>query len=159
MYCSSFKNISSRREFLSRMAYGLGTAALSSLFTRSGHAASSSKYITHSPAAKRVIFLFQSGGPSHLDLFDPKPEMKKRFGQDIPESIFGGQRITGMVSNQDRFLVVPSKYKFNPSGQCGMELSEVLPWTQRIADEICLIRSVHSEAINHDPAITFIQTG
>ena len=72
--------------------------------------------------------------------------------------MFGDQRITGMVSNQDRFVVVPSKYAFEPAGQCGMELSELLPWTKKVADEICLIRTVHSEAINHDPAITFFQT-
>ncbi len=160
MYCSKFNSSSSRREFLSRMAYGLGTAALGSIFAKNGYAADSLKYMaTSEPKAKRVIFLFQSGGPSHLDLFDPKPEMASRFGQDIPESIFGGQRVTGMVSDQDRFLVVPSKYKFNRAGECGIELSEMLPWTQTIADEICLIRSVHSEAINHDPAITFMQTG
>jgi hypothetical protein len=141
------------------MAYGVGTAALSSLFSRNGYAESLSRYLTHEPKAKRVIFLFQSGGPSHLDLFDPKPAMADRFGQDIPESIFGGQRVTGMVSDQDRFVVVPSKYKFQPAGKCGMEMSELLPWTQKIADEICLLRSVNSEAINHDPAITFMQTG
>jgi hypothetical protein len=159
MYCNHFNPINSRRDFLTQMAYGVGTAALSSLFSRNGYAESLSRYLTHEPKAKRVIFLFQSGGPSHLDLFDPKPAMADRFGQDIPESIFGGQRVTGMVSDQDRFVVVPSKYKFQPAGKCGMEMSELLPWTQKIADEICLLRSVNSEAINHDPAITFMQTG
>jgi uncharacterized protein (DUF1501 family) len=158
-YCSRFNQTTSRRDFLTHMAYGVGTAALSSIFTKSGYATQTPAYLSHESKAKRVIFLFQSGGPSHLDLFDPKPEMADRFGQDIPESVFGGQRVTGMVSDQDRFLVVPTKYQFRSAGECGMQMSELLPWTQKIADEICLIRSVYSEAINHDPAITFFQTG
>lgn len=111
------------------------------------------------PKAKRVIFLFQSGGPSHIDLFDPKPLLAERFGEDVPESVFRGQRVTGMVAHQDRFQVMPTKYAFARHGQCGMQLSELLPHTAGIVDDICLIRSVHTEAINHDPAITFFQTG
>lgn len=158
--CSNYSSPSTRRDFLTKIAYGVGTAALGSLFSQNGYASNGFSYASKFPAkAKRVIFLFQSGGPSHLDLFDPKPQIAQRFGQDVPESVFQGQRVTGMVSNQDRFVVVPSKFKFSRAGQCGMELSELLPWTQKIADEICLIRSVYTEAINHDPAITFIQTG
>ncbi len=158
--CDNYNAPTSRRDFLTKIAYGVGTAALGSLFSQNGYAKSRLSYASKFPAkAKRVIFLFQSGGPSHLDLFDPKPQIAQRFGQDVPESVFQGQRVTGMVSNQDRFVVVPSKFQFGPAGQCGMELSELLPWTQKIADEICLIRTVYSEAINHDPAITFIQTG
>ena len=111
------------------------------------------------PRAKRVIFLFQAGGPSHLDLLDYKPEMKVRFDQDIPPSIFGTQRITGMVAQQDRFPVAPTMYGFRQAGKSGTWLSELLPHTGKIADEICVLRAMHTEAINHDPAITFLQTG
>jgi len=158
--CHNYSQPSSRRDFLTKIAYGVGSAALGSIFANNGYGAAKLSYTSkHEAKAKRVIFLFQSGGPSHLDLFDPKPQIATRFGQDVPKSVFGGQRVTGMVSNQDRFVVVPSKYAFEPAGQCGMELSELLPWTKKIADEICLIRTAHSEAINHDPAITFFQTG
>ncbi len=158
--CSNYYQPTTRRDFLSKMAYGVGTAALSSIFSQNGYSAGKlSRASKHIAKAKRVIFLFQSGGPSHLDLFDPKPAITERFGQDVPESIFQGQRVTGMVSNQSRFVVVPSKFAFSPAGQSGMEMSELLPWTKKIADEICLIRTVYSEAINHDPAITFFQTG
>lgn len=158
--CSNYRSPSTRRDFLTKMAYGVGTAALSAIFSQNGYAASKlSNASKYTAKAKRVIFLFQSGGPSHLDLFDPKPQIASRFGQDVPESVFQGQRVTGMVSNQSRFVVVPSKFKFGPAGQSGMEMSDLLPWTKKIADEICLIRTVHSEAINHDPAITFFQTG
>ena len=138
--CSNYTQPASRRDFLAKMAYGVGSAALGSLFTNNGYGAAKLSTASKYPAkAKRVIFLFQSGGPSHLDLFDPKPQIATRFGQDVPKSVFGGQRVTGMVSNQDRFVVVPSKYSFQPAGQCGMELSELLPWTSKIADEICLM--------------------
>lgn len=158
--CSNYSQPTTRRDFLTKMAYGVGTAALGSIFSQNGYAASKlSSASKHIAKAKRVIFLFQSGGPSHLDLFDPKPQIASRFGQDVPESVFQGQRVTGMVSNQSRFVVVPSKFKFSPAGKSGTEMSELLPWTKKVADEICLIRTVHSEAINHDPAITFFQTG
>jgi len=158
--CHNYSQPTTRRDFLTKMAYGVGTAALGSIFSQNGYAASKlSSASKYTAKAKRVIFLFQSGGPSHLDLFDPKPQIAQRFGQDVPESVFQGQRVTGMVSNQSRFVVVPSKFTFGPAGQSGMEMSELLPWTKKIADEICLVRSVHSEAINHDPAITFFQTG
>ena len=118
-----------------------------------------SRFPNFAPRAKRVIFLFQAGGPSHLDLLDYKPEMKGRFDQDIPPSIFGGQRVTGMVAQQDRFPVAPTMYGFRQYGESGRWLSELLPHTGKIADEICVLRGMHTEAINHDPAITFIQTG
>ena len=112
------------------------------------------------PRAKRVIFLFQAGGPSHLDLLDYKPAMKGRFDQDIPAVRSSArQRITGMVAQQDRFPVVPTMYGFQQYGKSGMWLSDLLPHTGKIADEICLLRAMNTEAINHDPAITFIQTG
>ncbi len=139
----------SRRNLLARAGYGLGLAALQSLIANEHFKA----------RAKRVIFLFQAGGPSHLDLLDYKPEMKGRFDQDIPPSVFGTQRITGMVANQDRFPVVPSMYEFAQNGKSGQWFSSLLPHTAKIADEVCVLRAVHTEAINHDPAITFLQTG
>src|SRR5215475_7158676 len=152
-----YEHVISRRELLAKAGYGLGAAALATLFGRSGYAASG--FPNFAPRAKRVIFLFQAGGPSHLDLFDYKPDMKDRFDQDIPPSIFGGQRVTGMVAQQDRFPVVPTMYGFRQYGESGQWLSELLPHTGGIADEICVLRAMYTEAINHDPAITFIQTG
>src|SRR5580692_1789081 len=159
MECGNFATFSSRRELLARFGYGLGAAALHTLLGASGAAAAPRAFPNFAPRAKRVIFLFQAGGPSHLDLLDYKPAMKGRFDQDIPPSIFGGQRVTGMVAQQDRFPVVPTMYGFRQYGESGLWLSELLPHTGGIADEICMLRGMHTEAINHDPAITFIQTG
>ena len=145
-----------RRELLVRSGYGLGAAALHTLFAKEAQAAG---FPNHKPRAKRVIFLFQAGGPSQIDLFDHKPYIRERFDQDIPPSIFGGQRITGMVANQDRFPVAPSMYEFKQHGQSGQWLSDRLPHTAKVADELCILRAMHTEAINHDPAITFLQTG
>ena len=153
---SHMPQLISRRDMLVRSGYGLGAVGLHAL----GAAAQSATPPSGAePKAKRVIFLFQSGGPSHVDLFDPKPLLAERFGEDVPESVFGGQRVTGMVAHQARFQIMPTKYSFARHGECGMELSELLPHTAGVVDEICLIRSVHTEAINHDPAITFFQTG
>jgi hypothetical protein len=135
----------------------VGTAALASLLQRDGFASTG---LTHfAPKAKRVVYLFQSGGPSHLELFDEKPELKKLHGTELPDSIRQGQRLTGMTSGQSSFPVIAPKFGFQTFGNCGMRLSELLPHTGKVADEICLIRSMHTEAINHDPAITLIQTG
>jgi uncharacterized protein (DUF1501 family) len=142
----------SRRELLARTGFGLGTAALSAL-------ASPRAFPNFPPKAKRVIFLFQAGGPSHLDLLDYKPYLKGRFNEDIPPSIFGTQRITGMVAHQDRFPVMPTMYGFQQHGQSGQWISDLLPRTAAIADELCVLRGMHTEAINHDPAITLLQTG
>lgn len=147
----------SRCDLLVRSGYGLGAGGLHVLGAADATAAPAFPNFT--PKAKRVIFLFQSGGPSHMDLFDPKPFLKDRFGEDVPESVFRGQRVTGMVAHQARFQVVPSMYEFSRHGQSGTELSELLPYTAEIADQLSLIRSVHTEVINHDPAITFFQTG
>ena len=146
---NSFSHLqSTRRQFLGTT--GLGALAL----------AAESNGATHFPArAKRVIYLFQSGAPSQLDLFDHKPGLKARFGTDLPDSIRQGQRLTGMTATQERFPVAPSKFAFAQHGQSGAWLSELLPHTARMADEICLIKTMHTEAINHDPAITFFQTG
>ncbi len=109
--------------------------------------------------AKSIIYLHMSGGPSQLDLFDPKPQLKRFQGQDLPASIRMGQRITGMTSGQSTLPVASSVFSFGKYGQSGAELSELLPWHQKIVDDICIVRSVSTDAINHDPAITFIQTG
>src|SRR5260370_26252099 len=159
MECGKYSTFTSRREMLARTAYGLGTAALLTLLGPGRASADDETFPNFAPSAKRVIFLFQAGGPSHLDLLDYKPQMKNRFDQDIPASVFGGQRVTGMVAQQDRFPVVPTMYDFHQHGQSGMWLSDLLPHTAKIVDEICLLRAMNTEAINHDPAITFMQTG
>src|SRR5437762_4632916 len=158
MECGNYSRFSSRREILAQSGYGLGIAALHALLGGSKALAATPSFPNFPPRAKRVIFLFQAGGPSHLDLLDYKPEMKARFDQDIPPSVFRGQRITGMVAQQDRLPVAPTMYGFRQAGNSGMWLSDLLPHTSKIADEICVLRAMHTEAINHDPAITFIQT-
>jgi hypothetical protein len=109
--------------------------------------------------AKSIIYLHMSGGPSQIDLFDAKPQLKRFQGQDLPASVRMGQRITGMTSGQSTLPVASSVFSFGKYGQSGAEFSELLPWHRKIADDICLVRSVNTDAINHDPAITFIQTG
>src|SRR4051794_27106126 len=153
----------SRRNFLVRSTFGLGALAFGQLLGGATEAANSTArgplppHFT--PRAKRVIFLFQSGGPSQIELLDYKPGLKERFDQDLPDSVRMGQRITGMVSGQSRLPIAPSKYGFSRSGKQGAWIGDLLPHTQKIADDICIINSMNTEAINHDPAITFIQTG
>ena len=134
----------------------LGAAALSSLFAED----QSPGVLPHfPPAAKRVIYLFQHGAPSQLDLFDYKPNLTARRGEELPDSIRQGQRLTGMTAFQAKFPTAPSIFPFTQHGQSGQWLSDLLPHTGKIADDICLIRSLHTDAINHDPAVTFFQTG
>jgi hypothetical protein len=159
MECCRYSLPLSRRELLANAAYGIGAAALHALGGTAHAAEPQRPYLAGNARAKRVIFLFQAGGPSHLDLLDHKPQISQRFNEDIPPSVFGGQRITGMVAQQDRFPVVPTMYGFKRYGECGQWLSDLLPHTGKIADEICVMRAMHTEAINHDPAITFLQTG
>lgn len=121
--------------------------------------AAASGGIHHQAKAKRIIYLFQSGAPSQMDLFDPKPALDNRRGEDLPESIRQGQRLTTMTSGQSKFPVSPSMFKFSQHGKCGMWFSELIPHMSSLADDWCQIRSMHTEAINHDPAITFCQTG
>ena len=149
-----------RRAFLEGSAHGIGSLALASLLREEAQASSHSLEYKHSiPRAKRVIYLFQSGGPSQIDLFDPKPHLEKSRGEELPDSVRGGQRITTMTSKQKSLPVAPSNYSFHKCGQSGTSFSELLPNIGALADDICLIRSMHTEAINHDPAITFFQTG
>ncbi|MGV3661229.1 MAG: DUF1501 domain-containing protein [Prosthecobacter sp.] len=144
-----------RRAFLKHGGAGVSTAALGSLLA----SPASASFPNYAPKAKRIIYLFQSGAPSQMDLFDPKPQMEKHRGEDLPASIRMGQRLTGMTSGQKTFPVAPSMFKFAKHGQSGAEISELMPHISKLADELCFIRSMHTEAINHDPAITFCQTG
>ena len=149
-----------RRHFFGRAGSVLGLAALAGLLERDGFAGPTSELAPHfAPRAKRVIYLFQSGGPSHLELFDYKPKLRELHGTELPDSIRQGQRLTGMTSGQKSFPVIASKFNFAQAGANGAWISELLPHTAKIVDELCIVRSVNTEAINHDPAITFIQTG
>lgn len=139
-----------RRAFFSRSATCLGAAALSSLSGAQPHFA---------PKAKRIIYLFQSGGPSQMELFDHKPKLKELAGTELPDSIRNGQRLTGMSATQSTFPVVPSKFTFATHGETGTLVSELLPHTSKIVDQIAVVKSMFTEAINHDPAVTLIQTG
>lgn len=148
-----------RRDWLKRSL--LGSVALASLTQATGlrtaHAGEKPPHFA--PKAKRVIYLFQSGGPSQLELMDYKPKLKELHGTELPDSIRQGQRLTGMTSAQKSFPVVAPKFSFQQHGSSGAWFSELLPHTGSIADELCIVRSMHTEAINHDPAITFMQTG
>lgn len=151
-----------RRCFFSRSASGVGLAALASLVARDAHAETSGALpgLPHfAPKARRVIYLFQSGGPSQMELFDFKPEIRKVAGIDLPESVRMGQRLTGMSATQTKFPMVPSRYQFRQHGHSGAWVSELMPHTARIADQLTFVKSMHTEAINHDPAVTFFQTG
>ena len=113
----------------------------------------------HLPRAKRVIYLFMHGGPSQIDLFDHKPKLKEWHGEELPPSVRGEQRLTGMTSNQKTKPLVASSFRFAQHGDCGAWMSELLPHLGRVADELCILRRMHTEAINHDPAVTYLQTG
>lgn len=155
-----------RRQFFGRSAKGLGMAALGSLMgydrMRAGAATTgdgSAGTQHYRPAAKRAIYLFMSGAPSQLDLFDYKPNMGKMFDQDLPDSVRMGQRLTTMTSKQKRFPIAPTIYDFQQHGQSGAWVSELLPHTAKMVDDIAIVKTLWTEAINHDPAITYIQTG
>ena len=154
--------LATRRQFFGRTAAGIGPMALSFLLRGEGYGATAGGLpdLPHfAPRAKRVIYMFQSGAPSQIDLFDHKPLLRKYHGQDLPDSVRKGQRITGMTSGQDRLPVAASLFKFQPHGQSGTELSELLPHTAKVVDDISPVKTVQTDAINHDPAITFIQSG
>jgi len=149
-----------RRQFFARGARGLGVAALSTLMGQDLRGASAPSTLSHfAPKAKRAIYLHMVGAPPQLELYDYKPTMKDWFDKDLPDSIRRGQRLTTMTSGQSRFPVAPSIFQFQQHGQSGAWISELLPYTARMADDIAIIRSMHTEAINHEPAITFLQTG
>jgi hypothetical protein len=149
-----------RRHFFGAGATGLGTAALASLLGKDLRADTALPGLPHfAPKAKRVIYLFQHGAPSQLDMFDYKPMLKERRGLNLPDSIRMGQRLTGMTAYQTTFPTAPTVFQFSQQGQSGMWLSELVPHTGKVADDLVLIKSLHTEAINHDPAVTFFQTG
>ncbi|HTS61642.1 MAG TPA: DUF1501 domain-containing protein [Candidatus Acidoferrales bacterium] len=153
-------NAITRRHFFGRAATGVGTAALLSLARAENTATGGLPGLPHfKPRARRVIYLFQSGGPSQMELFDYKPRLKEFQGTDLPESIRSGQRLTNMSSAQTSFPVVPSKFSFAQHGQSGAWISELMPHTAGVADDLTFIKSTYTEAINHDPAVTFLQTG
>ncbi len=157
-----------RRKFFTQGGNLLGGLALGSLLNRpalssaagAGPASDGGIPLQFPAKAKRIIYLHMVGGPPQMDLFDYKPEMKKWYNKDLPESVINGQRLTGMTSNQARFPIAPSVYNFAQRGESGMWMnSDLLPWMGKCADDICLVRSMHTEAINHEPAITAMQTG
>lgn len=148
-----------RRDFLRRFGFGLGGMALASLI-HPLRAADQIISTPHFPAkAKRIIFLFMAGGPSQLETFDYKPLLNQRQGQQLPDSVRMGQRLTGMSGNQASLPLAGSIFKFQQHGRAGAWLSELLPHTAKVIDELCVVRSMYTEAINHDPAITLLQTG
>ena len=153
-----------RRKFLSQLSLGIGSVALGSLmipdlFSSTNEEKFMAGLPQFAPKAKRVIYLFQNGAPSQLDLFDYKPKLQEMFGQDLPASIRMGQRLTGMTAGQTKFPLAGTKFKFNQYGEARAWLSELLPHTAKVADDLCFVKSMYTEAINHDPALTFFQTG
>ena len=164
-----YKSFLTRRQFFGRTAAGLGTLALASLLNPkllAGEVDNSPagthgilKALDFAPKAKRVIYLFMSGGPSHIDLFDYKPKLKEHHGQELPASIRMGQRVTGMTSGQSSFPCVAPMFEFSQHGKSGTWISELLPHTATVVDDIAIIKTMNTEAINHDPATTYIQTG
>ena len=168
LFENEVKKIITRRAFFGKTAQGIGTMALASLLNEKlfADAAAPSPvargvlpFLHFAPKAKRVIYLFMSGAPSHIDLFDNKPKLKELTGQELPASVRGGQRITGMTSGQKQLLMVGSPFAFIKHGKSGNELSEILPHLGKVADEMAIIRSMNTDPINHDPAVTFFATG
>ena len=156
-FCTGFESTvgMSRRNFLNSFGMGLGGIALGSLLKPNALIGA-----THfASKAKRVIYLFQSGGPSQLDLYDPKPTLIKKHGTELPDNIRQGQRLTAMSGNQASLPLAGSPFKFEPHGQSGLEISDALPHISGIADDLCLVRSMYTEAINHGPGVTHMQTG
>ena len=165
-----------RRNFLTKTSMGLGALALGSLLNtekafgavnKSSSADAVLKAYNknrlglphHMPKAKRIVYLFQSGGPSQLDMFDYKPKLKDMFGKDLPPSVRQGQRLTGMSAEQTVFPIAPSIMNFKQYGESRAWVSELMPYTAEVVDDLCFIKSMQTDAINHDPAITFMQTG
>lgn len=172
---TELKLLMTRRHFFGLTSTGIGAAALAFLFNEDLLAVAQSSSRGGSdqqmadggtlglhhfvPKAKRVIYLFQSGAPSQMDLFDYKPKLNDLQGTELPDSVRKGQRLTGMTATQSSFPIAASRFKFAQYGKSGAWVSELMPYTAKIADELCFIKSMHTEAINHDPAITFFQTG
>ena len=148
-----------RRYFFGKSAAGLGVAALSNLLQADEPAGAMPGIPHFAPTAKRVIYLFQSGAPSQIDLFDNKPRLRDLAKTELPDSIRGGQRLTGMTSGQTSFPVAPSMFPFQQHGNSGAWISSLMPNLAKVADDLCFVKSMHTDAINHDPGVTFFQTG
>ncbi|MCA8944479.1 MAG: DUF1501 domain-containing protein [Planctomycetes bacterium] len=148
-----------RRSFFGRSATGIGAAALANLLGQESSDDGILRAPHHPPTARRVIYLFMSGAPSQLDMWDHKPGLRELYDTDIPPSVVGGQRLTTMTSGQNRFPIAPSIFEFARHGQTGSWVSELLPYTASVVDELTVIRSLHTDAINHDPGITFVNSG
>ena len=166
-HCDHQNQSYTRRDFLTKTSLGLGALTLGGLLTPfKGVQAAPLPGVGgvlgqphFPPKVKRVIYLFQSGAPSHIDLFDPKPLLREMNGQDLPESVRGSQRLTGMSAGQTSLPLAGSHFDFRQYGQSGAWISDLMPYTAQVADELCFVKSMYTEAINHDPAITFLQTG
>src|SRR3954471_22451741 len=174
-FCNNIDYSMNRRDFLGRFGLGLGGVALMNLLNGGGGVTSVARANVpsptpnpfagillaphHAPKAKRIIYLFMSGGPSQMDLFDHKPLLNEMNGKDLPASVRMGQRLTGMSGNQATLPLAGSIFKFDRHGKCGATVSDLMPWIAKTADELCFIKSLYTEPINHDPAITFFQTG
>ncbi|MFK7927758.1 MAG: DUF1501 domain-containing protein [Myxococcota bacterium] len=169
---AELRSLLTRRALLRGAGSGVGAAAAASLLGGNGLRAADSlggaaghphdgmlKVLHHAPRAKRVIYLFMSGAPSQIDLWDHKPKLQDLYDKDLPESVIQGQRFTTMTSGQKRFPIAPSIYKFARHGQAGTEVSELLPHTAGVVDRLAVIRSMHTDSINHDPGITFMTSG
>ena len=152
-----YKTNLTRRHFLQNSALGLGALSFNSLVNAENNIKANIPHFA--PKAKRVIWLFMAGGPCQMDMLDYKPKMEAMFDKDLPDSVRKGQRLTTMTSKQSRIPIAPSKYKFTQHGKSGAWFSELLPWTAKMADDLCIVNTLHTEQINHDPAITYIQTG
>ena len=152
-----YKTNLTRRHFLQSSALGLGALSFNNLASAEENIKANIPHFA--PKAKRVIWLFMAGGPCQMDMLDYKPKMAAMFNKDLPDSVRKGQRLTTMTSKQSRIPIAPSKFKFKQHGKSGAWFSELLPWTAKMSDDICVVNTLHTEQINHDPAITFIQTG
>ncbi len=167
MHCHHTHHKYTRRDFLTRTSLGLGAATLASLLNPVSIFGKADQRFSgalpgkpdFAPTAKRVIYLFQSGAPSQIDLFDHKPLLQKMHGEELPESVRQGQRLTGMTAGQSSFPLVGTPFQFDQYGESGAWVSELMPYTSQIVDDLCFVKSMYTEAINHDPAVTFIQTG
>ena len=162
-HCNHFEPNYTRRDFLAKTSLGLGAVTLASLLNPKALLADPHKGVLGSPhfppKVRRVVYLFQSGGPSQLDLYDYKPLLRERNGEELPDSVRGGQRLTGMTAHQKSFPLAGSQFEFSQHGESGAWFSDRVPHIARLADDLCVVKSLYTEAINHDPAVTFFQTG
>lgn len=164
---AEFAKTLTRRHFFGRGAVGIGTAALASLLNADATASptgrpgpgSALEQLHFAPRAKRIIYIFQAGGPAQTELYDHKPGLARRHGQELPESVRGKQRLTGFTSGQGEYPIVASPFRFTRRGECGAWMSELLPQLSGVVDDLCFVRSLHTEAVNHDPGVTFMLTG